>query len=68
MPDADLGKWFSVINPRLKTFGLQGPCRGVNRNRHQWVWDTLLIEFGSGARRWIRRQNLRPVYLEASHA
>ncbi len=54
--------WFEVINSSLKTFGLSGPCRReecVPPWRHR-EYDLLLIEFGSGSRYWIRRDNLSP--------
>ena len=70
MPDVDLRRWFRVINPRLKTFGLEGASR---REQRVSPWrcggcDLLLIEFGSGAQHWIRRENLARIHKGTSHA
>jgi len=55
----DVGSWFEVINPNLRCYGLQGPCMSVDYNGYiGHPWDRLLIEFGSGVKRWIRRENL----------
>ena len=59
----DVEAWFRVINPSMKTHTLRGPCVRVLRNSYQRSWDLLLIEFGSGRKRWIRRQNLDLVTL-----
>ena len=61
--DPDVGAWFKVTNPALKTYGLVGQCKAVRHRYRLRAWDALLIEFGPGRRHWMRREGLNLVIL-----
>ena len=54
-----IGDWYKVINPKSKTYGLQGPCHRIILNflRTGGQGDLYLIELGK-QRFWYRYKNL----------